>query len=283
MNSDTQTLNTYSFGNRPMRTIIDNTGAPWWVARDVMVSLEFSAASLTNVAKMVAHVPEDWKGRYPITTPSGDQEMITLSEQGLYFFLGRSDKPTALPLQRWVAGEVLPAIRKTGTYSIQSRPLRDMTVAQARLYIEREDRLEAIIKQQVAMSAQLDEISRLARPTAYSQRNMMLDEELIWFDDTARLLGTKPHRLLKFLREHGVLSNEVGKWNRPVKKYVDEGYFHPVRYRYYKFFTIKGRIWMRHNASMGWLDSILDREALLNRLSTAVDLPRPLDFEPKPC
>lgn len=39
-----------------------------------------------------------------------------LSEQGLYFFLGRSDKPKALPFQKWLAGDVLPALRKTGRY-----------------------------------------------------------------------------------------------------------------------------------------------------------------------
>jgi hypothetical protein len=42
--------------------------------------------------------------------------MLCLSEQGLYFFLSRSDKPAALPFQKWIAGEVIPAIRKTGTY-----------------------------------------------------------------------------------------------------------------------------------------------------------------------
>ncbi|MFB8829081.1 Bro-N domain-containing protein [Azotobacter sp. CWF10] len=48
--------------------------------------------------------------------PSGVQDMAVLSEQGMYFFLARSDKPTALPMQKWVAGEVLPSIRKTGSY-----------------------------------------------------------------------------------------------------------------------------------------------------------------------
>ena len=44
--------------------------------------------------------------------------MHCLSEPGLYFFLGRSDKPKALPFQKWVAGEVIPTIRKTGEYKM---------------------------------------------------------------------------------------------------------------------------------------------------------------------
>lgn len=55
--------------------------------------------------------------------------MAVLTEQGFYFFLNRSDKPGALPLQKKVAGEILPSIRKTGSYSVHQptevRPLID--------------------------------------------------------------------------------------------------------------------------------------------------------------
>lgn len=61
-------------------------------------------------------VPDIWKGNKRIITPGGEQEMLCLSEQGLYFFLGRSDKPKALPYQMWVVGNVIPSIRKTGNY-----------------------------------------------------------------------------------------------------------------------------------------------------------------------
>ena len=46
--------------------------------------------------------------------------MATLTEPGFYFFLNRSDKPGALPLQKKVAGEILPSIRKTGGYGVMS-------------------------------------------------------------------------------------------------------------------------------------------------------------------
>ena len=55
-------------------------------------------------------------------TPRGPQEMAVLTERGLYFFLGRSDKSKALPFQKWIAGDVLPAIRKTGSYSTPAAP-----------------------------------------------------------------------------------------------------------------------------------------------------------------
>jgi hypothetical protein len=49
------------------------------------------------------------------------QDMLCLSEPGLYFFLSRSDKPAALPFQKWIAGDVVPSIRKTGSYALPGR------------------------------------------------------------------------------------------------------------------------------------------------------------------
>ena len=69
--------------------------------------------------------------------------MLTFSEQGLYFFLGRSDKPAALPMQMWIAGEVLPSIRKTGSYSVAPAPANPYAVMDRRgllaLALEQED------------------------------------------------------------------------------------------------------------------------------------------------
>lgn len=49
---------------------------------------------------------------------SGKQarEMLALTESGFYTLIVRSNKPEAKKFRKWVAGEVLPAIRKTGSY-----------------------------------------------------------------------------------------------------------------------------------------------------------------------
>ncbi len=57
------------------------------------------------------------RGINRIETPSGYmQPMVTVSESGLYKLIMRSDKPQAKAFQDWVAKEVLPSIRKTGSY-----------------------------------------------------------------------------------------------------------------------------------------------------------------------
>ncbi|MFI8384820.1 BRO family protein [Pseudomonas sp. NPDC079086] len=104
----------FSFEANQVRTAIVE-GEPWFAVKDIIRSLDYSKASAP--AKLVDAVPVQWKGVNPIHTPGGSQKLLMLSEQGLYFFLGRSDKPKALPFQMWLAGEVLPAIRKHGSYA----------------------------------------------------------------------------------------------------------------------------------------------------------------------
>lgn len=113
MGNEVKLFENVEFGK--VRTIQDEQGEIWFVAKDVAEALEY-----TWSGTRVSHVPQEWRGMTSVVTPSGTQEMITLSEQGLYFFLGRSDKPKALPYQKWIAGEVMPSIRKTGGYGLST-------------------------------------------------------------------------------------------------------------------------------------------------------------------
>ena len=83
--------------------VVEREGEPWFVAKDVAKALGYASTNMTTVFQAV---PEEWKGSNPIATPGGEQEMLILSEQGLYFFLGRSDKP------RWKPGPK-PTARKS--------------------------------------------------------------------------------------------------------------------------------------------------------------------------
>ena len=105
----------FAFDAALVRVVLDDAGEPWFVAKDVALALGYQWKRVSTVS----HVPEEWRGSYSVRTPSAVQEMLCLSEQGLYFFLGRSDKPGALPFQKWLAGEVLPSIRKTGGYNLR--------------------------------------------------------------------------------------------------------------------------------------------------------------------
>lgn len=97
-----------------VRTVMQD-GSPWFVAADVCRALE-----LNDTFKAVERLDDDEKGANLIRTPGGNQEMTVVNEPGLYSLVLGSRKPEAKAFKRWITHEVLPSIRKTGSYSVLS-------------------------------------------------------------------------------------------------------------------------------------------------------------------
>lgn len=100
----------FRFESNEVRALSIN-GDPWFVAKDVCDVLEMGT-------EQVRRLDEDEKGLRKVQTPGGDQEMIIISESGLYTLIIRSNKPQAKPFRKWVTAEVLPSIRRTGGYNL---------------------------------------------------------------------------------------------------------------------------------------------------------------------
>lgn len=113
VNTNTDNVINFSFDTKQVRVVLIND-EPWFVAKDIVEALGYSVS--TSPARITSHIPAQWKGVNPIHTLGGQQSLLMLSEQGLYFFICRSDKNAALSFQVWLAGEVLPSIRKNGHY-----------------------------------------------------------------------------------------------------------------------------------------------------------------------
>ena len=105
-------LQTFNYGEIPVRTVLMD-GEPWWVLADVCRVL-----GIKNSRDVVNRLDPDEKGVAQIDTPGGPQQMTIINESGLYKVILRSDKPEAKKFTRWVTHEVLPAIRKTGSYGV---------------------------------------------------------------------------------------------------------------------------------------------------------------------
>ncbi len=100
----------FNFGKQQVRTLLIND-QPWFVANDVSAALQYSEASA-----MTRHLDDDEKGLSIVQTLGGDQEMLVINESGLYSAILRSRKAEAKRFKKWVTAEVLPAIRKHGSY-----------------------------------------------------------------------------------------------------------------------------------------------------------------------
>ena len=101
----------FAFNDSPVR-VVGTQQRPLFVAADVCRVL-----GLDDVSKAVSPLPEEEKGRNPILTPGGMQEVLVVTEPGLYQLIFRSDKPAAASFRSWVFKEVLPSIRRTGQYN----------------------------------------------------------------------------------------------------------------------------------------------------------------------
>ena len=101
----------FQFGSTEVRTV-DRDGQVWFVADDVAKALAYRSAY--DIARVL---DEDEKDTHIMRTLGGDQQVTIISESGLYHALLKSRKPQARPFRRWVTQEVLPAIRRSGSFS----------------------------------------------------------------------------------------------------------------------------------------------------------------------
>jgi prophage antirepressor-like protein len=112
----------FSFNSNEVRTIVKDD-AVWFVASDIAKALDYAVAK-----DLVRMLDEDERGGHIVPTPSGDQEMTIINESGLYHALIKSRKPEAKPFRKWVTGEVLPTIRKTGSYTAPEKPTKQVLI-----------------------------------------------------------------------------------------------------------------------------------------------------------
>lgn len=113
----------FNFGSQQVRTLLIGE-QPWFVAADVSSALEYRIAG-----DMTRNLDEDEKGTQIVRTRGGDQEMLVINESGLYSAILRSRKAEAKHFKKWVTCEVLPSIRKYGSFTDHHGAMGDLVGA----------------------------------------------------------------------------------------------------------------------------------------------------------
>ena len=112
--NELQIFNSEEFGE--IRTVTID-GEPWFVGKDVAEALKYNEPHKA----VQRHVEEDDRMKHPVTDSSGRvQDTWLISESGLYALIFGSKLDSAKRFKHWVTSEVLPAIRKTGSYQMQN-------------------------------------------------------------------------------------------------------------------------------------------------------------------
>jgi prophage antirepressor-like protein len=168
---------------------------PWWVARDVADVLE-----LGNMRSSLALLDEDEKGVHSMDTLGGTQQLAIVNEPGLYSLILRSRKPQARAFKRWITHEVIPSIRRTGSYSIEP--------AAPALPQDYEEALVALLGQVRETKALTAKVAEL-EPAANSWQTLAAADGDFSVADAAKILARDPaiklgrNRLFSLLDELG--------------------------------------------------------------------------------
>ena len=95
-----------------VRTIMSASNEPLFCLSDVCRALEMKRFRIERLDKDVI-------SNHPLQTAGGLQQVTFINEDGLYDIVLDSRKPKAKKFRKWITSEVVPSIRKTGSYSVE--------------------------------------------------------------------------------------------------------------------------------------------------------------------
>lgn len=200
--NELQVFNNEIFGN--VRIILQDN-EPWFVAKDVCDCLE-----IKNTTDAIKRLDEDERARLNLGRQG---EANVINEYGLYNLVMASRKPEAKEFKRWITHEVLPSLRKYGTYSMNiPRTLPDALKAYAN-EIEEHNKTKALLEEQ--------------KPKVLFADAVNASHTSILVGDLAKLLRQNgldigQNRLFEKLRQEGYLIKQKGEsYNMPTQRSMD--------------------------------------------------------------
>lgn len=139
---------TFCFEGHNVR-FVGTSEKPEWVAKDVCVCL-----GLSDTSKALETLESTDKDTKIVRTPSGEQEMLTVTESGLYALIFKSRKSESKRFKRWVFEEVLPSIRKTGSYSIKPLSPTEALLQTVQALVELERKQTQLQEEQIRLAVE---------------------------------------------------------------------------------------------------------------------------------
>ena len=212
-----KSLELFHFKGKQVRSI-QLEGEPWFVAADVCDVL-----GLSNPSQALSYLDRDERRLITNEAWRTNGNMAIVSEPGLYSLVLRSRRPEAKGFRRWIAHEVIPALRQTGGYLMPDVSASAVGSGNL-LQFSRRDLLNLAIEAET----ECEEL----RPKAAFFDRVADSSDSFSLAETAKMLETEGYgrnNLIKFLRCEGILmASNVAK-----QRYIDRGYFHIVQSEYY--------------------------------------------------
>lgn len=206
MQNQIQVFSNENFGS--VRVLGDSQN-PLFCASDVCKVLGHS-----NGAVIVGRLFGEGITKCYTPTNGGIQELTYLTEPQLYKLIMRSNAKNAEQFQDWVCGEVLPSIRKNGSYSINQQYRLPKTYKEALLELVRaEEEKELLLLQ-----------AKENEPKIQCFNELMDSKNAISFANFSKIIGIGEIKLFAMCREAGILMSN----NKPYQKHIDAEHFRVI-------------------------------------------------------
>lgn len=220
MNTEIQTFN---FNSSTLRTLTDEAGDPWFVAKDICNILGHS-----NVSMALDRIDDDERAKFNLGR-QGETNIV--NEAGLYSLVLTSRKPEAREFKRWVTHEVLPSIRKHGIYATET------TIDQILANPDFGIRLLTSLKEERAKRIEAENQVKELEPKAKALDDFTNVPETLLVREAAKLLsnaGTPigEKELREWLSQHGWAYRHAGTW-WAASEHVKAGHLAMVESRSY--------------------------------------------------
>lgn len=191
-------------------------GEPWFIANDIAVALgyKFPKDAIRDNCKYAKILKGEQAHPFTVS-PRG---IGIIPESDLFRLTLRSELKSAEKFQDWIYEDVLPTIRRTGSYSIQPQFQIPQTLSDAL-------RLAADL---AADKERLEMENKVLTPKAESFDSFMAGENTHLIGVVAKALGTGQNKLFQFLRDKKILIDSGDKYNTPYQQYIDAGYFEVI-------------------------------------------------------
>lgn len=203
-------LQLFNFENNQVRTLLIND-EPWFVGKDVAQILGYSNPR----DALSKHVDEEDKNSVAIRDGNkGNPNQTVINESGVYALVFGSKLPSAKRFKHWVTSEVLPALRKTGGYTMPKTYLEALKAFTAE--VEKNEMLSLENK------IQTQQINELKPKADYTDR-ILKTTDLMTITQIAKDYGMSAKQFNALLHDYKVQFKQNGQWLL-YSQYQSKGY-----------------------------------------------------------
>ena len=226
-------ISIFDFETQQVRTVlIDNE--IWFVASDVTKILGYQ----NGRDAINKHCLEGVAKKYTLLTKGGNQELTIINESGIYQLVMASKMPNAIKFKEWVTSKVLPSIRKTGSFSVNSKT--ELSIEEMTLLVI-QNMQSKIADQQKQLEEQ--------KPKVEFAEKIVNTGNGVSIGDFAKSINYGQNKLFEWLRKNKYLMSN----NIPYQQYIDNGYFKVIEWvleskneaRFKTLITGKGQEYIR--------------------------------------